>query len=158
MKNLTKNEKIAVGISLFVIGFFFYFGGTVINVFKTGQFSSSNSEVSAVTPAPELGIQEISLGTGDSVNLGDAVTVNYTGAFVDGKVFDSSVARNEPFTFVVGAGQVISGWDQGLVGMKVGGKRILVVPPQLGYGDKDYGPIPANSTLIFQIELLSVKK
>ena len=79
-------------------------------------------------------------------------------SLVDGKVFDTSLARKEPFQFVLGVGQVIKGWDDGIVGMRVGGKRILSVPPELGYGPNDYGPIPGNSTLIFEVELLKVDR
>ncbi|NQV88471.1 MAG: FKBP-type peptidyl-prolyl cis-trans isomerase [Parcubacteria group bacterium] len=88
---------------------------------------------------------------------GSVVTVNYTGKFADGTVFDSSESHGQPFQFLLGAGQVIKGWDQGVVGMKIGEKKTLVVPPELGYGPNDYGPIPGNSTLIFDIELLNVQ-
>ena len=98
------------------------------------------------------------VGDGDEALTGDRVVVNYTGRFVNGEVFDSSLVRKEPFQFVLGVGQVIKGWDDGIVGMKVGGKRILSVPPELGYGSQDYGPIPGNSTLIFEVELLKVDK
>lgn len=97
------------------------------------------------------------VGTGAEAAAGDSVTVNYTGTLENGKVFDSSYSRNEPFTFKLGAGQVIQGWDEGVVGMKVGGKRKLVIPPSLGYGDQANGAIPANSTLIFEIQLVSVQ-
>jgi FKBP-type peptidyl-prolyl cis-trans isomerase len=87
--------------------------------------------------------------------------VNYTGRLADGTVFDSNVdpkfGHVEPFKFILGAGYVIKGWDDGLVGMKVGEKRTLTIPPELGYGATDNGPIPANSTLIFEIELLSIE-
>ncbi|OGG47514.1 hypothetical protein A3D66_01050 [Candidatus Kaiserbacteria bacterium RIFCSPHIGHO2_02_FULL_50_9] len=85
------------------------------------------------------------------------LTVNYTGTLQDGTVFDSSASRGVPFTFTLGAHEVIQGWDQGLVGMKVGGKRVIVVPPTLGYGDRQIGSIPPDSTLIFMVELLDVK-
>lgn len=88
---------------------------------------------------------------------GKTVSVNYTGTLTDGTKFDSSYDRNQPFDFQLGAGQVIKGWDQGVAGMKVGGKRKLVIPPGLGYGAQANGKIPANSTLIFEVELLSVK-
>jgi FKBP-type peptidyl-prolyl cis-trans isomerase FkpA len=92
---------------------------------------------------------------------GDVLIVNYTGRLADGTVFDSNVdpkfGHVEPFKFILGAGYVIKGWDDGLVGMKVGEKRTLTIPPELGYGATDNGPIPANSTLIFEIELLSIE-
>ena len=105
---------------------------------------------------------DLSVGSGAEAVRGKTVTVQYTGWLYDsgknenkGSQFDSSVGRG-PFTFQLGAGQVISGWDQGVVGMKVGGKRRLVIPPNLGYGSTANGPIPANSTLVFDVELLSV--
>jgi FKBP-type peptidyl-prolyl cis-trans isomerase len=88
--------------------------------------------------------------------------MNYTGRLADGTVFDSNVDPKfnhvTPFIFTLGAGQVISGWDKGIVGMKVGEKKTLVIPPADGYGSKDYGPIPGNSTLTFDVELLAIKK
>lgn len=102
-------------------------------------------------------IEDMSVGTStEEVKIGDTVTVHYVGTLMDGTKFDSSIDRGEPFTFTVGAGQVIQGWEQGLLGMKVGGKRILTVPPELGYGAQTVGPIPANATLKFEIELLKV--
>lgn len=92
---------------------------------------------------------------------GDILIVNYTGRLVDGTVFDSNVdpkfGHVEPFKFILGAGYVIKGWDDGLVGMKVGEKKTLTIPPELGYGDQSIGTIPANSTLVFDIELLSIE-
>jgi FKBP-type peptidyl-prolyl cis-trans isomerase len=101
---------------------------------------------------------DISEGTGDIVEKGDTVTVHYTGALRDGTKFDSSYDRGEPFTFTVGAGKVIAGWEEGLLGMKVGGERVLVIPGDMAYGNRKVGPIPANSTLIFTIKLLEVTK
>ncbi len=101
---------------------------------------------------------DIVVGTGTEATAGKAVTVNYKGTLTDGTEFDNSYSRNEPFTFNLGGGQVIQGWDQGVAGMKVGGKRKLVIPPELAYGDQSPSPkIPANSTLVFEIELLDVK-
>lgn len=88
---------------------------------------------------------------------GSIVTVHYTGVFENGTKFDSSRDRGEPFSFVVGKGQVIKGWDEGLLGMKIGDKKKLVVPPEKGYGPNDYGPIPGGSTLIFEIEVLDIQ-
>jgi FKBP-type peptidyl-prolyl cis-trans isomerase len=99
------------------------------------------------------------VGDGDEAKSGDTVTVHYTGWLTDGKKFDSSVDRNQPFTFRLGASQVIEGWDKGVAGMKVGGKRKLTIPPGLAYGNRAVGGvIPPNSTLIFEVELLGVKK
>lgn len=100
--------------------------------------------------------EDLVLGTGAEAKNGDTVSVNYKGTLTNGKQFDSSYDRKEPFEFTLGSGEVIKGWDDGVVGMKVGGKRKLTIPPTLGYGDQANGDIPANSTLIFEVELLGV--
>jgi len=104
-----------------------------------------------------LKIEDLIVGTGTQAQAGNTVQVNYLGTLVNGIKFDSSYDRNEPFEFTLGAGQVIQGWDEGIVDMKVGGKRKLTIPPSLGYGAQTVGSIPANSTLIFEVELLAVK-
>jgi FKBP-type peptidyl-prolyl cis-trans isomerase FkpA len=102
-------------------------------------------------------IEKITSGEGVSPKRGDTVSVQYTGWLTDGTKFDSSVDRNEPFAFVLGTGQVIQGWDQGIAGMCVGDKARLTIPPELAYGAQGYpGAIPPNATLIFEVELLSV--
>lgn len=102
-------------------------------------------------------IQDIKVGKGAEAKAGQSVTVDYTGRLTDGTKFDSSVDSGKPFTFLLGAGKVIPGWDQGVAGMKVGGKRKLTIPPDLGYGPMGNGPIPPNATLVFDVELLGVK-
>ena len=105
-----------------------------------------------------LVIEDIKIGDGQEVEKFNIVTVNYTGLLENGTKFDSSLNPGRtPFRFTVGAGQVIKGWDEGLMGMKVGGKRKLTIPPELGYGSRENGPIPANSTLIFEIDLLGIE-
>ncbi|KXH77179.1 MAG: peptidylprolyl isomerase [Candidatus Thorarchaeota archaeon SMTZ-45] len=106
----------------------------------------------------ELQIEDIVVGTGNSPKQGQTVVVHYTGWLTNGKKFDSSVDRGQPFEFRIGVGQVIQGWDQGVLTMKVGGKRRLTIPPNLAYGNRDVGNglIPANSTLIFEVELLDL--
>jgi FKBP-type peptidyl-prolyl cis-trans isomerase len=104
----------------------------------------------------ELVIEDLLVGEGDEATSGQSVTVHYTGTFEDGSEFDSSVGRG-PFTFPLGAGRVIKGWDLGVEGMKVGGKRKLIIPGHLGYGERGAGNvIPPNATLHFEVELLSV--
>ena len=118
-----------------------------------------------------LKIEDTVVGTGEEAVAGKTVVVNYIGRFEDGKLFDTSVEEvakaegaynpgrdySTGFAFQIGAGMVIAGWDQGFAGMKVGGKRTITVPPELGYGMNDYGPIPGGSTLVFEVELLEVK-
>lgn len=102
-------------------------------------------------------IDDVVLGVGKSVKEGDRVSVNYIGTLQNGQQFDNSYERGKPFTFTVGEGRVIKGWEQGLQGMKVGGQRILVIPPHLAYGEEGFGPIPGNATLVFAIELESIE-
>jgi FKBP-type peptidyl-prolyl cis-trans isomerase len=105
----------------------------------------------------ELEIQDIKAGEGQEAKSGDRVTVHYVGTLVDGNKFDSSRDRGKGFTFQLGAGQVIKGWDQGVTGMRVGGLRKLTIPPALGYGERGFPPvIPPHATLVFEVELLGV--
>ena len=115
-------------------------------------------EADYVTTESGLKYTDFSVGDGASPETGQAVTVHYTGWLEDGTKFDSSLDRGQPFTFAIGMGQVIAGWDEGVASMKVGGKRQLVIPSELGYGAQGAGAlIPPNATLIFEVELLSVK-
>jgi peptidylprolyl isomerase len=112
----------------------------------------------AITTESGLRYEDIVVGTGPSPQPGQDVTVHYTGTLEDGTKFDSSHDRGEPLPLKIGVGMVIKGWDEGVMTMKVGGKRKLVIPPQLGYGARCVADkIPPNSTLVFEIELLSVK-
>jgi len=105
----------------------------------------------------DLIIEDLDIGTGDEAQSGQQVQVHYTGWLADGSKFDSSLDRGQPFAFALGARQVISGWDQGVVGMKVGGKRRLTIPPTLAYGERGFpGAIPPNATLTFEVELLGL--
>ena len=112
----------------------------------------------AVTTASGLQYTDEVVGDGPSPKTGQTVTVHYTGTFEDGRKFDSSRDRGTPFNFVIGTGSVIKGWDEGVLTMKVGGRRQLTVPGSLGYGPRGYpGVIPPNATLLFDVELLGVK-
>ncbi len=121
---------------------------------KTGKSTPGK----VITTASGLKYQDLKVGTGPVAKSGQHVTVHYVGTLTNGKKFDSSLDHGQPFAFNLGAQEVIAGWDEGVAGMKVGGKRKLTVPPALGYGDRAMGDaIPANSTLIFEVQLLGVK-
>ncbi|MEA2447025.1 MAG: hypothetical protein QOK47_662 [Actinomycetota bacterium] len=116
----------------------------------------ADCETGTVKTDSGLKYEEIECGSGDEATRGNAVAVHYTGTLEDGTEFDSSVG-GQPFQFQIGAGQVIQGWDEGIAGMRVGGKRKLIVPPDLGYGKAGYPPvIPKNATLIFEVELVDI--
>jgi len=115
-------------------------------------------EVPDGPPPKKLESEELVEGTGAEAKAGDEVSVQYVGVdYKTGKQFDASWDRGEPFSFTLGAGEVIAGWDQGVEGMKVGGRRELIIPPELAYGSQAVGSIAANSTLVFVIDLLAVK-
>jgi FKBP-type peptidyl-prolyl cis-trans isomerase FkpA len=121
-------------------------------------FLFQGASMSSTTTSSGLIIDEILLGEGDEAQAGSMVRVHYTGWLTNGAKFDSSLDRNEPFDFPLGRGHVIRGWDEGVAGMKVGGKRKLTIPPELGYGPRGAGGvIPPNATLVFEVELLAVR-
>lgn len=130
---------------------------------ETESSAAASSEQNAVAASSKsisgIQVEDVKVGTGAEAQKGDTVSVNYLGTLASsGKKFDSSYDRNEPFTFKLGSGQVIEGWDKGLVGMKEGGKRILTIPPEKAYGASGYPPvIPANATLKFEVELVEVQ-
>lgn len=154
---MSKNFIIAVIIGILSLFIFAYF------IFGLGGGPASNTitsdapEVAQPSTTENVKIEDIEEGTGPEVKSGDTVIMHYTGTLSDGTKFDSSLDRNEPFETQIGVGKVIKGWDLGVPGMKVGGKRKLTIPPSLGYGDQATGSIPANSILIFDVELLEIK-
>lgn len=125
---------------------------------KVESNSPANAGTIGDTAVTELKIEDLKVGDGKEAVAGKTVSVHYTGTLVDGKKFDSSVDRGQPFLFPLGQGRVIQGWDKGVQGMKVGGKRKLTIPPAMGYGAQGAGGvIPPNATLLFDVELLEVK-
>lgn len=119
--------------------------------------NTDNTDETTSTKLTELGIEDLTVGTGEEAKEGDTVEVHYVGTLEDGTQFDSSRDRDETFSFTIGEGYVIQGWEQGIPGMKVGGLRKLTIPSDLGYGDYGTGPIPGGATLIFEVELVSIK-
>ncbi|MDD3531065.1 MAG: FKBP-type peptidyl-prolyl cis-trans isomerase [Candidatus Pacebacteria bacterium] len=150
---------IAVALALVAVAVFFIFPG--LSPFsQPGEVTTQPTTTMSTENVDQLQITDEAVGTGAEAVAGDSVTVNYVGSLTDGTVFDASANHGTSgFTFNLGAGQVIKGWDQGIVGMKEGGKRKLVIPAALAYGSQAVGNvIPANSTLVFEVELLKVQK
>lgn len=154
MKKLTRNQGVAVFSSLALLTYLF-FSGPLMSLFAGPNNNNQNT-----TLMPETGFasRDIVIGQGQIAARGDRLTVHYVGTLPGGRVFDSSLDRNSPITFILGIGQVIRGWDDGVVGMREGGKRVLTIAPDYGYGAQSVGTIPSNSTLIFEVELLKVEK
>ena len=169
---MIKNIFIIIVVLIFVAGAIWFFYAKYKSVDKSlnpsvspsvsptpsvsGSQTPSPSGAQSQYPTDKISGQEIVVGTGAVAKAGDKVTVNYVGTLLNGTKFDSSYDRKQPFSFTLGAGEVIQGWDIGVAGMKVGGKRKLIIPPQFGYGSQAIGSIPANSTLVFEVELLSI--
>ncbi len=158
---LTKYQWIGVVIAVIVIFVFFGFDSIFSSLIwnDTTQDSSLTEGVDQKNMNLEnLKIEDVVVGTGVEALEGSRVSVNYLGTFTNGVKFDSSYDRGEPIQFVLGAGYVIPGWEKGILGMKVGGKRKLIIPPELAYGSEARGPIPPNSTLLFDVELMGVEE
>ncbi len=146
---MSKRIGIAVGLIIILTGAYFFFWSEENPAPTPFQESESRPE--------GVGIETLKAGSGEGAKAGDTVTVHYTGTLATGQKFDSSVDRGQPFSFTLGAGKVIQGWEQGILGMKAGEKRRLTIPPELGYGSSGAGGvIPPNATLIFEVEMLKI--
>jgi len=164
MRTFSIKEWVAITVAV-VVALFMFFGGSIASIFspkaivdQVANPGSTNTDMKNISTVSGLEIYDESVGTGAEAVAGKTVTAHYVGTLTNGFKFDSSVDRGQPFSFALGAGQVIRGWDLGIQGMKVGGKRRLVISPELGYGSQSVGGvIPANSTLVFEVELLGVR-
>jgi peptidylprolyl isomerase len=172
MNEASKNKWIAMVVAIVIVAFFF--GTMVLYSFNKNVEKSLDTKIEPInkvatntntkntmttTTSPEgLVIEEKAVGTGDEAVAGKTVFVDYVGTLENGTKFDSSYDRGQPIDFVLGTGRVIKGWDMGIAGMKVGGKRRLVIPADLAYGNRAVGGvIPANAVLVFEVELVGVK-
>lgn len=130
----------------------------VLSCSSSKDSAKDNAKESTLQTTPSgLQFEDIIIGMGAQPEKGKEVTVHYVGTLQDGTIFDSSKEKDKPFKFKIGVGQVIKGWDEGVMSMRVGGKRKLIIPPSLGYGERAAGKIPPNSVLIFEVELLDIK-
>ena len=154
-----KNEKVGIFVSVVLVLAVFVFFGNFFNTkgLSSLDFTAPVESTDSSEGQAKLIVEDLIIGEGDTASRGNAVTVHYIGTLTDGSQFESSVQNGKPFVFLLGTGSVIRGWDLGIEGMKVGGVRRLTIPPELGYGSLKAGPIPPNSTLIFDIELLNVE-
>lgn len=173
-KKLSVNEWVAVisSLAVVVIIVFFSFKSSPLiqsqssaNVIESITESNTNTmdftkiigSGDSYANVKELGVEILQEGNGEVAISGKTVSVNYAGFLTDGTKFDSSFDRNEPFEFTLGQGSVIAGWEQGVLGMKVGETRKLIIPSTLAYGERGVGPIPGNSTLVFVVQLLEIR-
>ncbi len=167
---MSQNKTALIALIVFLIaglagiGYLFMNPKVALSKLETQTKSSTtatvSSKVEAVSTLPdvkELKIEDTKVGEGKEVKSGDTISINYKGALMDGTEFDSSYKRNQPFETKIGVGNVIKGWDQGIIGLKVGGKRKLTIPSALAYGPTAKSSIPANSALIFEVELMGIK-
>ncbi len=180
-----KFELIGASVSVFFMGLALYLVQVETTLFNAGMTGQSAQVVEAETSGiifvgqtgnvnqdrtdayleavdnsgnfKRMVIDDIKFGAGEEAKEGDKVAVHYSGTLQNGEEFDNSKKRGEAFEFTLGAGQVIEGWDKGVAGMKVGGQRVLVIPPEMAYGADGIGPIPGNATLVFSIELVEIK-
>lgn len=155
MKKLSKKEWIAVAVAGVFVAYTL-FGSNIMSLFRAEDMIDSLASASQSENSSGVIINDIMVGTGAEVKAGDTASMHYLLSLSDGTTIQNSKDFGQPFVFVLGAGQVIPGMEQGITGMKVGGVRSIIIPPSLGYGAQQMGPIPPNSTLVFTIELVDV--
>jgi FKBP-type peptidyl-prolyl cis-trans isomerase len=161
MKKLSLKEWIGVGVAVVFVAYMF-FGGAIMSAFRGSTLSGSTAAVNNSIDnnnMSEVNTQDVVVGTGALVEKGSLVSAQYVLKLADGTLIQDSkqVGGGQPFQYIAGAGQLIQGWEKGVEGMRVGGKRIITIPPELGYGANAAGPIPPNSTLVFEIEIVNVQ-
>lgn len=155
---MSKNKIITILlVVIFILAFYFLTKNPSKSETEISDSTKTNMPTLAPSKVTELIIEDTKVGSGSAVKSGDTVSIHYLGTLEDGTKFDSSYDRNQPFETKIGVGQVIEGWDKGVLGMKIGGKRKLTIPYQMAYGENAYGPIPAKATLIFEVELVEIK-
>jgi FKBP-type peptidyl-prolyl cis-trans isomerase len=170
MKKLSFSEWIGVAAGILFVSYML-FGGTIKSAFKKSTLAPENNGAAAVNSTAtntnttnvnegsSIQTKDLVIGTGAPVEKGMVVSVNYVLKLSDGTLVQDSkqVSQGQPFQYLAGAGQLIPGWEMGVQGMRVGGKRVITIPPELGYGAQQAGPIPPNSTLVFEIEVVDAK-
>ncbi|MCR4311351.1 MAG: FKBP-type peptidyl-prolyl cis-trans isomerase [Candidatus Taylorbacteria bacterium] len=170
MSKLKIDEGVAIGVTLVAVFGLLFFGNFIFQFMKGDSTTAKKTDVQSASVADAeasatlsgtvtgLVMQDVVAGEGEDVKVGNTISVHYRGKLLDGAEFDNSYDRGEPITFTVGNGDLIRGFDQGVVGMRVGGKRVITIPPEMAYGAQAVGGIPANATLVFEVELVEVKK
>ncbi len=156
---MSKNSVLTILIiSIILIGSYYLLSKPPSDISNKNDDSLLISQT-PTKPMQKLVVEDLKIGSGNEVKTGDNISIHYVGTLENGTKFDSSYDRGSPFETQIGVGQVIKGWDEGVVGMKIGGKRKLIIPPEFGYGSRGAGNIiPPNSTLIFEVELIDIKK
>jgi len=163
MDTKRKKENLAVVLALLVIAFFFtittiFFSSEPFSLSDSLSLAGDNSDTSyLLEDGADVEIRDVEVGNGAELKEGMLVSAHYVGALPNGQVFDDSTVRGEPIQFVFGGNQIIPGWERGLAGARVGGTRLLFIPPKYAYGEEGFGPIPPNTPLLFEVRILGAQ-